>query len=222
MEKFWVRVKSVCTFFESIEGFVAIETIEAIEGVEGIEELAMGLEVEREMWSGGVHVTLDCERDRAWALFADFGGLCKWNPAITVCDLVEGRNNEPGSLRYCKGTLPDSWVYERLLVHDPEQHLCKYQMEDNKFRFRDGVQGYVSQIQFHDVGEGKTRVDWTYTVLPVATQTYEQFTTFMRSFYLYNLNILQSAASAPKSFTSLEQQQQHPLKSSCKPSLSTS
>jgi hypothetical protein len=112
----------------------------------------MGLEVmalaeREEVWSGGVHVALDCPRDAAWAIFADFGGLCKWNPAITVCDLVEGTSNEPGSVRYCRGTLPDSWVYERLLVHDEANRLCKYQMEDNRFRFRDGVQGYVSQIQ---------------------------------------------------------------------------
>ena len=105
-------------------------------------ELAQG-----EVWSGGVHVTLDCPCDMAWAIFADFGGLCKWNPTIAVCDLVEGKNNEPGSVRYCRGTLPDSWVYERLLVHDEENCLCKYQMEDNRFRFRDGVQGYVSQIK---------------------------------------------------------------------------
>lgn len=112
----------------------------------------MGLEVKElveseEVWSGGVHVTLDCARDQAWEIFADFGGLCKWNPAITVCDLVKGKNNEPGSVRYCRGTLPDSWVYERLLVHDEESRLCKYRMEGNRFRFCEGVQGYVSQIQ---------------------------------------------------------------------------
>lgn len=152
--------------------------------------------VAEEVWSGGVHVALDCELEQAWGIFADFGGLCKWNPAITVCDLVEGKDNEPGSVRYCRGTLPDSWVYERLLVHDAEKHLCKYQMEENRFRFRDGVRGYVSQIQFREMERGKTFVDWTYTVQPVATQTREQFTKFMAGFYLYNLNILQSAANA--------------------------
>lgn len=52
-----------------------------------------------------------------------------------------------GSVRYCRGTLADSWVSERLLVRDEKQHLCQYQMEENRFRFRDGLQGYVSQIQ---------------------------------------------------------------------------
>lgn len=104
-------------------------------------------EAKTEVWCGGVRVTLDCARDDAWSIFADFGGLCKWNPAITVCELVEGENNQPGSVRYCRGTLPDSWVYERLLVHDEKSRLCKYRMEGNRFRFRDGVQGYVSQIQ---------------------------------------------------------------------------
>ncbi|KAG0590230.1 hypothetical protein M758_1G081300 [Ceratodon purpureus] len=175
----------------------------------------MGLEVKDQVvecgegWSGGVHVTLDCARDQAWEIFADFGGLCKWNPAITVCDMVEGKGNEPGSVRYCRGTLPDSWVYERLLVLDKENYLCRYQMEDNRFRFRDGVQGYVSQIQFRDLEKGKTLVNWTYTVHPVATQTREQFTTFMTGFYLYNLNILQSAANARASSLNPAQEQIH-------------
>lgn len=107
----------------------------------------LGAATEEEGWSGGVHVTLECPRDAAWKLFSDFGGLCKWKPAITVCDLVEGKDNEVGSVRYCRGTLPDSWVHEWLLVHDNENYLLKYRMEGNRFRFPEGVQGYVSQIQ---------------------------------------------------------------------------
>lgn len=172
---------------------------------------------EAEVWSGGVHVTLDCPCDMAWAIFADFGGLCKWNPTVAVCDLVEGKNNEPGSVRYCRGTLPDSWVYERLLVHDEENCLCKYQMEDNRFKFRDGVQGYVSEIQFRDMENEKTFVDWTYTVQPVATQTCEQFTTFMTGFYLYNLNILQSAANARTgSLNSVQKQKNRKSSPTCR------
>lgn len=60
----------------------------------------MGLEVESLVepeetcvWSGGVHVTLECPMEQAWAIFADFGGLCKWNPAVTVCDVVEGKRS---------------------------------------------------------------------------------------------------------------------------------
>lgn len=180
----------------------------------GLEMKSFGEDEER-MWSGGVHVTLDCPMEQAWALFADFGGLCKWNPAITVCDIVEGEGDEPGSVRYCRGTLADSWVYERLLVRDEKKHFCKYQMEENRFRFRDGVQGYVSQIQFHAIDEEKTFVDWTYTVQPVATQTYEQFTNFMTGFYLYNLNILQSAANLAVSYVKCEDHSQR-LSSMCK------
>nr|XP_024374012.1 lachrymatory-factor synthase-like [Physcomitrium patens] len=142
----------------------------------------LGAATEEEGWSGGVHVTLECPRDAAWKLFSDFGGLCKWKPAITVCDLVEGKDNEVGSVRYCRGTLPDSWVHEWLLVHDNENYLLKYRMEGNRFRFPEGVQGYVSQIQFHAAGKGKTSVDWTYSVQPVATQTYEQFPNFMTAY----------------------------------------
>ena len=126
-------------------GCVFGESFSLLGGVMGLEMKSFG--EDEELWSGGVHVTLDCPMEQAWALFADFGGLCKWNPAITVCDIVEGESDEPGSVRYCRGTLPDSWVYERLLVRDEKKHFCKYQMEENRFRFRDGVQGYVSQIQ---------------------------------------------------------------------------
>jgi hypothetical protein len=48
----------------------------------------------------------------------------------------------------------------------------------------------------HNAGHGKTAVDWTYTVDPVATQTRAELTSFMTSFYSYNLSILQSAAKA--------------------------
>lgn len=80
-------------------------------------------------------------------------------------------------------------------------------------------------VQFRDAGNGKTGVDWTYTVEPVATQTHEQFTTFMRGFYLYNLNILQSAANIAATSTtataleSAQEQQQTlvPYSTTCKP-----
>ena len=48
----------------------------------------------------------------------------------------------------------------------------------------------------HNAGHGKTAVDWTYTVDPVATQTRAELTSFMTTFYSYNLSILQSAANA--------------------------
>lgn len=51
-------------------------------------------------------------------------------------------------------------------------------------------------VQMRDAGHGKTAVDWTYTMDPVATQTRAELTSFMTSFYSYNLNILQSAANA--------------------------
>ncbi|KAG0618445.1 hypothetical protein M758_4G064500 [Ceratodon purpureus] len=175
----------------------------------------MGLEVksvtetEDCLWSGGVHVTLDCPVEQAWGIFGDFGGLCKWNPSVAVCDIVEGKGNEPRSVRYCSGTLADSWVYERLLERDENKYFLKYQMEENRFRFPDGIQGYVSQAQFHDGEDGKTVVDWTYTVQPVATQTYEQFTNFMTGFYLYNLNILQSAANTAVGYSKPQEQSQN-------------
>lgn len=51
-------------------------------------------------------------------------------------------------------------------------------------------------VQMRNAGQGKTAVDWTYTMDPVATQTRAELTSFMTSFYSYNLSILQSAANA--------------------------
>jgi hypothetical protein len=39
-------------------------------------------EGEHEQWSGGVHVVLECEVERAWALMADFTGLHTWTPTV--------------------------------------------------------------------------------------------------------------------------------------------
>lgn len=72
-----------------------------------------------------------------------------------------------------------------------------------------GLMMCKSLVQFRDLEKGKTLVNWTYTVHPVATQTREQFTTFMTGFYLYNLNILQSAANARASSLNPAQEQIH-------------
>lgn len=73
-----------------------------------------------------------------------------------------------------------------------------------------------SRVQFRDVGNGKSFVDWTYTVQPVATQTRELFTSFMTGFYLYNLNILQSAANARTSSLNSSAQEHRNSKPACK------
>ena len=104
-------------------------------------------EGEQEQWSGGVHVVLECEVERAWALMADFTGLHNWNPMVKVCRLVEGVNRQPGCVRYCEGTRSESWVYERLLFIDEARHEMSYRMEKNRFRFQDGIRGYVARIQ---------------------------------------------------------------------------
>lgn len=51
-------------------------------------------------------------------------------------------------------------------------------------------------VQMRNAGDGKTAVDWTYTVDPVPNQTRAELTSFMTSFYSYNLSILQTAANA--------------------------
>lgn len=104
-------------------------------------------EGEHEQWSGGVHVVLECELERAWAIQADFTGLHNWNPSVKVCRLVEGVNRQPGCVRYCEGTRSESWVYERLLFIDEARHEMSYRMEKNRFRFQDGIRGYVARIQ---------------------------------------------------------------------------
>lgn len=99
----------------------------------------LGVVIEEEGWLGGVYVILECFRDVVWKLFLDFGGLCKWKLVIIVCDLVEGKDNEVGSVWYCRGMFLDLWVYEWLFVYDNENYLLKYCMEGNWFWFFEGV-----------------------------------------------------------------------------------
>lgn len=73
-----------------------------------------------------------------------------------------------------------------------------------------------------NAGDGKTAVDWTYTVDPVPNQTRAELTSFMTSFYSYNLSILQTAANAStianQESTGKQQERQVSVKAAgCKP-----
>ncbi|XP_024387718.1 uncharacterized protein [Physcomitrium patens] len=151
----------------------------------------------KERWSGGVHLTLDCNVDAAWSLQSDFLGLVKWVPTISICSHEAGPYNDVGCVRYCKGS-GTTWVYERLLEMDHAQKYMSYIMEKNQFVFRDGFQDYIAKVQLGDAGEGKTWVKWTYEVDPVATQTLESLTTFMTKFYTSNLEFLKEGANKTK------------------------
>ena len=99
-----------------------------------------------EKWSGGVHLVLNCPVEAAWAIQSDFLGLTKWVPTVSISECVEGENNIPGCLRYCKGT-GTTWVHERLLEFDNAHKCMSYRMEKNQFVFRDGFQNYVSKVK---------------------------------------------------------------------------
>jgi hypothetical protein len=147
-------------------------------------------------WRGGVELVLNCDVDAAWRLQADFLGLCKWVPGVTVCE-QRGREdaNAVGCLRYCESRGGSTWVNERLLEFDHAKRYMSYRMEDNHFVFPEGFQGYVAKVQLEDAGEGKTLVKWTYEVDPVATQTKENLTNFMVDFYTRNLQYLETGAN---------------------------
>jgi hypothetical protein len=53
-------------------------------------------------------------------------------------------------------------VRERLEAYDPEGHTFSYAMLESPFPFTD----YVATVRLHDLGGGRTSIDWSSTFEP--------------------------------------------------------
>jgi len=97
--------------------------------------------------------------DRVWACFADFGDLSAWAPGRSRVP-VEGRG--VGAVRTITGEDGAPSVRERLEVYDPARYTFSYVMLESPFPFT----GYVATVRLHDLGGGRTSIDWSSTFEP--------------------------------------------------------
>jgi len=91
--------------------------------------------------------------ERVWACFADFGDLSAWAPGRSRVP-VEGSG--VGAVRTVEGDGGPP-VRERLEAYDPERHTFTYAMLESPFPFTD----YVATVGLHDLGGGRTSIDWS-------------------------------------------------------------
>jgi len=96
--------------------------------------------------------------ERVWACFADFGDLSAWAPGRSRV-AVDGHG--VGAIRTVGGEGGPP-VRERLEAYDPEGHTFSYAMLGSPFPFTD----YVATVRLHDLGSGRTSIDWSSTFEP--------------------------------------------------------
>ena len=96
--------------------------------------------------------------DRVWACFADFGDLSAWAPGRSRVP-VEGRG--VGAVRTVEGD-GGRPVRERLEAYDPTRYTFTYAMVESPFPFTN----YVATVRLHDLGGGRTSIDWSSTFEP--------------------------------------------------------
>ncbi|KAH7277430.1 hypothetical protein KP509_39G050600 [Ceratopteris richardii] len=75
-----------------------------------------------EVWDGIVTRELDARADDVWEMLGKFAQMKRWNENAEVCEVIEGRKDEPGCVRYSAGggRAPDGsplrWMKEKLLI----------------------------------------------------------------------------------------------------------
>ncbi|KAH7277431.1 hypothetical protein KP509_39G050700 [Ceratopteris richardii] len=69
-------------------------------------------------------------------MLGKFAQMKRWNENAEVCEVIEGRKDEPGCVRYCAGggRAPDGsplrWVKEKLLTLSANERRMTYCMLD--------------------------------------------------------------------------------------------
>jgi hypothetical protein len=110
------------------------------------------------MASAAIRDELGAPIERVWACFADFGDLSAWAPGRSRVP-VDGRG--VGAVR----TVPSDGgppVRERLEAYDAAGRTFSYAMLESPFPFTD----YVATVRLHDLGGGRTSIDWSSTFEP--------------------------------------------------------
>jgi mxaD protein len=89
---------------------------------------------------------------QAWRLVGDFGGVIRWHPRMTRCD-VEGSGIGMVRTAYVDGW----WIKERLDQRDSKRMLIAYTAIDSS---RPNVAGGSASIKLSANGQGSTHVMW--------------------------------------------------------------
>lgn len=108
-----------------------------------------------------------------WALVRDFGGIERWNPTLTSCELdVEG----VGGVRTL--TMGEVTIRERLEKRDDAARTLSYSIVEAPLP----VRNYLATIAIASVGPKRSRIVWSSTFEP-AGMTDEQLTQLFEGVY---------------------------------------
>ncbi|KAH7277427.1 hypothetical protein KP509_39G050400 [Ceratopteris richardii] len=106
-----------------------------------------------EVWEGIVTREIDAGADDVWEMLGKFTQMKRWNENAEVCEVIEGKEDEPGCVRYCAGggRAPDGsplrWVKEKLLTLSAAERRMTYCMLDSSY----GFEGYRASLRIKPV-----------------------------------------------------------------------
>ncbi len=104
------------------------------------------------MTNARVEGTIAADADSVFAVFADFGGLMRWSPGLTGCEL-EGSG--VGAVRTLH--MGDMVIRERLEECDAAARRLRYAIIEGPVPVRD----YLATVVVSDAGSGRARIDWS-------------------------------------------------------------
>lgn len=97
--------------------------------------------------------TIDAPVDAVWAIVSDFAHLMRWHPHVLSCETTgEG----VGAVRLVR--FAERWAEERLSLLDADAHVVVYDVIGSD---QPEVIGVSGRIALSDLGDGKTRLDWS-------------------------------------------------------------
>jgi len=105
-----------------------------------------------------VEGTVAAAADQVFGVFADFGGLMRWSPGLTGCDL-EGSG--VGAVRTLR--MGELVIRERLEECDAAARRMRYAIIDGPVPVRD----YLATVVVSDSGDGGARIEWSSHFEPV-------------------------------------------------------
>ncbi|GAA4228457.1 SRPBCC family protein [Streptosporangium album] len=101
---------------------------------------------------------LNASADEVWDYLRDFGNLAEWLPGITLCEIEEGDDSQPGTVRRLEGT--GGTFRERLLTLDDGSRSASYEIIESPLPVRD----YRAVHRVSPVTDsGRAFVEWSAT-----------------------------------------------------------
>lgn len=133
-------------------------------------------------WEGMAVREIAAGVEEVWEMLGTFSAMKRWNAAVEVCELVEGREGEVGCVRYCAGG--DRWVKEKLLEIEPAQRRFRYTILDSSY----GFQGYeatlaVQPLMSYSSSTRGTVAHWNFRLEPVAHLGQEKALDFLTTIF---------------------------------------